>query len=349
MEESKKVRHISQQEAREIDATKVAYFTLNDGTVLLVKNEANTESEEIPQENMTGEEQQYQMNSNEEEEALNQNVEEQNAEEVNEQLPEEQELQKNEVVSGQENQEQVQIESQNENQQVFTTSENEQINNVQIQNVNTQDTQQQISNLENNIPSENENIQQNCSCGYNMNAKLINANTIGSTYIQQQFGKRRQLFKLVEAIPVRFNDFQGVQLINQTNNIRLNLQQYNSNTYIVEKSNRNNFSNYQINTQSSGNDYQEKYMGNTYDQKIDYMKNINQQQIEDQKEQEIKCNCKLGQEQDQQMENQDEEENQQEEETKCCCPIGNPKMREELEIVSPEFYEKYMKMKMNKK
>ena len=50
-EEEGKVRHISQQEAREIDATKVAYFTLNDGTVLLVKNDDNPEPQEILQEN----------------------------------------------------------------------------------------------------------------------------------------------------------------------------------------------------------------------------------------------------------------------------------------------------------
>ena len=111
-EEEGKVRHISQQEAREIDATKVAYFTLNDGTVLLVKNDDNPEPQEILQENI-------QMNSNEEEEK--------NMAEENQQLPEEQELQQN-IISGQENQEQYQIQSQNENQQIVTGSENEQIN-----------------------------------------------------------------------------------------------------------------------------------------------------------------------------------------------------------------------------
>ena len=137
-EEEGKVRHISQQEAREIDATKVAYFTLNDGTVLLVKNDDNPEPQEILQENI-------QMNSNEEEEK--------NMAEENQQLPEEQELQQN-IISGQENQEQYQIQSQNENQQIVTGSENEQINYIQTQSQNAQEVQQQISNLGYNIPSD---------------------------------------------------------------------------------------------------------------------------------------------------------------------------------------------------
>ena len=35
---------------------------------------------------------------------------------------------------------------------------------------------------------------------------------------------------------------------------------------------------------------------------------------------------------------------------KCCCPIGNPALREEMEIVSPETakkYEQYKKMKIS--
>ena len=347
-EEEGKVRHISQQEAREIDATKVAYFTLNDGTVLLVKNDDNPEPQEILQENI-------QMNSNEEEEK--------NMAEENQQLPEEQELQQN-IISGQENQEQYQIQSQNENQQIVTGSENEQINYIQTQSQNAQEVQQQISNLGYNIPSDYDNVYPNsehkyCTCNSNCNAKLIKAQNIGTTYIQRQTGNRRQLYKLVEAIPVRFCDVQGVQLVNQTNNMRFNLQQYNSNTYIVERSNINNFSNYQINTQNSGNEYQQINI-KKYQQQIADKPIINQQIIP-KKEQELKCNCKLTVEQPQEMENnlegenQQEEENQQveenqqleeiqqEEEIKCCCPIGNPKLREEIEIISPEIYEKYKK------
>ena len=147
-------------------------------------------------------------------------------------------------------------------------------------------------------------------------------NTYGrSTYYTQNIGKRRQLFKLVEAIPVRYCDFQGIQLMNQMTNIRLNLQQYNTNTYIVERSNNlNNCSNYQLNTQSSGNDYQEKT----------------------QEELKCNCNCKLGQ-------NNQVCEQQGEDMKCCCCPIGNINMREEWEIVSPEYYEQCKRMKMNKK
>lgn len=326
MEESEKVRHISQQEAKEIDATKVAYFTLNDGTVLLIKENVSPQTQEIAQENIaSGEEQQYQINSNQEEEILNQNAEDQNIEGENEQLPEEQELQQN-IVSGQENQEEIQIQNQTENQQIITGTENEQINNIQTQSQNTQNTQeiqQQTSNIGYNISSEGQNSEQkNCTCSYN--CKLINATNIAntynafgrSTYYTQNVGKRRQLYKLVEAIPVRYCDFQGIQLMNQTTNVRLNLQQYNSNTYIAERGNNN----YQLNTQSSGNDYQE----NT------------------QTQEELKFNYNCNEVQQQQQE-------QQEEEKCCCCPIGNAEMREEYEIVSQEYYEKSLGMKMNKK
>lgn len=85
-----------------------------------------------------------------------------------------------------------------------------------------------------------------------MNAKLVNAQVFTQSQIQGQGqGQRRQLYKLIEAIPVRFCDIQGVQFMNQTNNIQLNLQQYNNDTYVVEKSQRENSSNFQINTLSS--------------------------------------------------------------------------------------------------
>ena len=45
MKESNKVRQISKKEAKQIDPTKVAYFTLNDGTVFIVKDNINKENQ----------------------------------------------------------------------------------------------------------------------------------------------------------------------------------------------------------------------------------------------------------------------------------------------------------------
>ena len=103
-----------------------------------------------------------------------------------------------------------------------------------------------------------------------MNAHLINAQPVT---VSQIVGHKRQLYKLIEAIPVRFLDMQGVQLMNQSDNTQINLQQYNNDTYILEKSNRDASSNIQINTQSSGSDY-----NNTINNKL-------------------KCTCHLGKEQ----------------------------------------------------
>ena len=209
MKKGEKVRQITKKEAKEIDPTKVAYFTLSDGTVFIVKDNMNQERQ---------------------------------------------------------------------NDLVQITSENEKV-------------PQMESNFGYNVSSE--------GSGINMNAHLINAQPVT---VSQIVGHKRQLYKLIEAIPVRFLDMQGVQLMNQSDNTQINLQQYNNDTYILEKSNRDASSNIQINTQSSG--------------KKGY------------------CKC-------------DEKE-----ETKCCCPLGNPAMRQEMEIVSPEIakkYEEYMKKMQNNK
>ena len=244
MDQPGKVRQISKKEAKEIDPKKVAYFTLNDGTVFIVKDNL-AESQNLPEQNIS-------------------------------------------------QTQQIQTEQQKE--LIQTTSQNDQmVNIIQTQSQNTQEVPQLESNFGYNISSEGENLQQNS--GINMNAKLVNAQVFTQGKIQGQ-GQRRQLYKLIEAIPVRFCDIQGVQFMNQTNNIQLNLQQYNNDTYVVEKSQRENSSNFQINTLSS----------------------------------EKKCNCK----------------SQVKQEVKCCFPIGNPALREEMEIVSPEIAEKYfeyMKMK----
>ena len=177
MSEEGKVRQITKTEAKEIDPKKVAYFTLNDGTVFIVKDNINQENTQIQQEQIT--------------------------------------------------------------------TENDQVN-MQTQNTNIQ----QESNYKYYIANQGETIQQNQ--GY-FNARLISAKIIGNNSLNLNQGSKRQLYKLIEAVPVRFYDVQGTQFINQNTNMQINLQQYNNNTYIVEKSAKENMSNYQINTQSSCN------------------------------------------------------------------------------------------------
>ena len=145
MEEASKVRQISKKEAKQIDPTKIAYFTLNDGTVFIVKDNLNKENHSKMQ----------------------------------------------------------------------LTTENDQVN-IQTQSHNTQE----IQNTQN----------------YFCNAKLINARIITQTNFGQQ-GPKKQMYKLIEAIPVRFSDMQGTQLMNQSTHSQINLQQYNNDTYIVEKDN----------------------------------------------------------------------------------------------------------------
>ena len=175
MSEEGKVRQITKTEAKEIDPKKVAYFTLNDGTVFIVKDNINQENTQIQQEQIT--------------------------------------------------------------------TENDKVN-MQTQNTNIQ----QESNYKYYIANQGETIQQNQ--GY-FNARLISAKIIGNNSLNLNQGSKRQLYKLIEAVPVRFYDVQGTQFINQSNNSQINLQQYNNDTYIVQKSTKE--SNYQINTQSSGN------------------------------------------------------------------------------------------------
>ena len=53
MSEPGKVRQISKTEAQHIDPKKVAYFTLNDGTVFVVKDNINQENVQTQQEQIS--------------------------------------------------------------------------------------------------------------------------------------------------------------------------------------------------------------------------------------------------------------------------------------------------------
>ena len=331
MKEEEKVRQITKNEARKIDPSKVAYFTLSDGTVFIVKENMKQENQNVPQ----------------------------------------------------------------EQEQIQTTSQNEQIN-IPTYSQNTQEIQQQENNIGYNISSEGENIQQNSCC----KSRLISAQYIGqNTYIQQ--GPRRQFYKLIQAIPVRFCDIQGVQFMNQNTNSQIYLQRYNNGTYIVDRSSKDNLSNYQVNTQTSGinkfcscggrienvetdkkveeqkvvkneenveeqvNEQQaneEQVEEQVNEQQVE--EQVNEQQVEEQVEEqgneeqvEEQAEEQAEEQVEEQVEEQAEEQveeqvnNEQVEEVKvkhtkvCCCPIGNPALREEMEIISPELYEKMKKLK----
>ena len=395
MKEEEKVRQITKNEARKIDPSKVAYFTLSDGTVFIVKENMKQENQNVPQ----------------------------------------------------------------EQEQIQTTSQNEQIN-IPTYSQNTQEIQQQENNIGYNISSEGENIQQNSCC----KSRLISAQYIGqNTYIQQ--GPRRQFYKLIQAIPVRFCDIQGVQFMNQNTNSQIYLQRYNNGTYIVDRSSKDNLSNYQVNTQTSGinkfcscggrienvetdkkveeqkvvkneenieeqvneqqaneeqveeqvNEQQaneEQVEEQVNEQQVEEQVNeqqveeqvneqqmeeqvneqqANEEQVEEQAEEQVEEQAEeqveeqaeeqveeqVEEQAEEQVEEQVEEQaeeqaeeqveeqveeqaeeqveeqvnNEQVEEVKvkhtkvCCCPIGNPALREEMEIISPELYEKMKKLK----
>ena len=382
MKEEEKVRQITKNEARKIDPSKVAYFTLSDGTVFIVKENIKQENQNVPQ----------------------------------------------------------------EQEQIQTTSQNEQIN-IPAYSQNTQEIQQQENNIGYNISSEGENIQQNSCC----KSRLISAQYIGqNTYIQQ--GPRRQFYKLIQAIPVRFCDIQGVQFMNQNTNSQIYLQRYNNGTYIVDRSSKDNLSNYQVNTQTSGinkfcscggrienvetdkkveeqkvvkneenieeqvneqqvneqqveeqvneqqaneeqveeqlneqqveeqvNEQQVEEQVNEQQANVEQVEEQAEEQVEEQAEEqaeeqveeqvEEQAEEKVEEQVEEQVEKQAEEQieeqaeeqaeekveeqvnNEQVEEVKvkhtkvCCCPIGNPALREEMEIISPELYEKMKKLK----
>ena len=73
MEDNEKIHYISQKEANEIDISKLAYLTLNDGTVLLVNNDSN---QNTSQKNIIIDDLQFEEINNLEGEEYDQNDEE---------------------------------------------------------------------------------------------------------------------------------------------------------------------------------------------------------------------------------------------------------------------------------
>ena len=289
MEDKEKIHYISQKEANEIDTSKLAYLTLNDGTVLLVNNDSNKNNS---QKNIIIDDLQFEEINNSEGEESEQNNEE--------------EKQQNQ----EDNEEQIQSEYrhyiQNNNEELNYSSQGQSKYNQEI--------------------FENKSFLYNC-----INKRIISSNTDNNynNLIDYQETKNYK-YKIIEAIPVKFCYIEDAHLVNQNTNNQTNSQYYNNNTYVVERSKRDTFSNYQI-TQSSRNSNEE---------------NMNIFKIN----KELKCNCPLGKRQSSKKEENKNNEfrcncPKREGQMECCCPIGNPKMREIMNIASPEVAHKYYKIK----
>lgn len=290
MEDNEKIHYISQKEANEIDISKLAYLTLNYGTVLLVNNDSN---QNTPQKNIIIDDLQFEEINNLEGEEYDQNDEE-------------------DKQQNQEDNDKEQIQSeyrhyiQNNNEELNYSSQGQSKNNQEI--------------LEN----------KNFLCNCNINKRIINSNTENNyNYLINEQDPKNYKYKIIEAIPVKFCYIEDAHLVNQNTNNQINSNQYN-NIYVVERSKRDTFSNYQI-TQSSRNSNEE---------------NMNIFKIN----KELKCNCPLGK---RQFSRKEEIKNNElrcnclkrDGQMECCCPIGNPKMREIMNIASPEVAQQYYKIK----
>lgn len=285
-EEDEKYRQISQQEAKDIDANKVSYYTLLDGTVVFVKKDGEAgegspvqgnepikkEEQEILSQNKSNNVQDQAQSQNEQNIDQNKDINTSESNQINQQQN---------TLSSQEMQDQAQIQTQSQNQQILSGSENENVQlNTEINTDTTNVIPSQNQSKNNNVilqpgdnfayssiriqkPPQNPQEQVCPSCNYrfplqngpgqfaSFNAKLIEARPYGfngqlykvqnlQNYSQSQtqlLPKRRQLYKLIEAVPIKVS---GMNLVNINTNTKLNLVNSNSYTYLVEKNNINN-------------------------------------------------------------------------------------------------------------
>ena len=208
------VTQISLKEACQIDVNYIDYYTLKDGTIIKIKREGEEAIGSQYQE-----EGQYmsQNNQNTEEEFQGQSKFEQS----------------NSIQNNFEFKEMIQpnISNKNkDNKQILQPGENY---GYYISNEEGKYIQSQEKSLSNdNLMTQ----------GYlNYNAQLINANAFNSQLLNQlqfknlslsgpqyfRFGPKRQLYKLVEAMPVRTNE---------NNSFQVKSQQYNANSFMVDNS-----------------------------------------------------------------------------------------------------------------
>ena len=263
MEEVQKVRQVTQSEAKEIDTSKISYFTLIDGTVVVVKrNEKEGLNQQVPMvESQKEEDAKFQLENkskNVEQEIQIQSQNEQLISENNDTnniLPNQINQQNN--LSNQEYPEQDQIQNQSPNQQFLSGSENEKISKISSYISSGFQNQSKIKNNR-EIMDEGENygffytavVKNNTMKTSNQkNTPIKNNKNISQT--QKQPPKKRQLYKLVEAIPVKLSEYGTIPLFDQNTKEKLNILESNNCSYLFEpsKSTYNIHNKYQNNTQ----------------------------------------------------------------------------------------------------
>ena len=254
MEDKEKIHYISQKEANEIDTSKLAYLTLNDGTVLLVNNDSNKNNS---QKNIIIDDLQFEEINNSEGEESEQNNEE--------------EKQQNQ----EDNEEQIQSEYrhyiQNNNEELNYSSQGQSKYNQEIF----------------------ENKPYLCNCNNNKK-QIISSNTENNynNLIDKQEQKNYK-YEIIEAIPVKFCYIEDAHIVNQNTNNQINSQHYNNNTCVVERSKRDTFSNYQI-TQSSRNSNEENMNIFKINKELKCNCPLGKRQFskkEENKNNEFRCNC----------------------------------------------------------
>lgn len=274
-----KVRQVSQKEASQIDVNNVDYFTLTDGTIIKIKKEGEESAGAQFQEQG-----QY----------INQNIQN----------------------SANDYQEQSQYQQSNEYQNNYESSSNA-ARQMQNQERNSKVILNPGENYGYYMSNEGENVyqsQQNLESNYyqaqqdylNYNAKLVDASICDYQIINQlqlknlslsgpqffRYGPKRQLYKLVTAIPVRINNSTGTTL---KSNTQVNLQQYN--TYMA-----NNYKNQEL-KQEAGMDYKEESnqnktiqlkLGKNFSFNPEYGEEINEYEGEEYQNQNMEYNNNTG-------------------------------------------------------
>ena len=386
MDKSENVVKISLEEASKIDANEIAFYTLTDGTIIRVKREG----EEAYGEQSQGQDKNISQKQNVQSSSKKNNIY------IQEQKAELQNNYEANQMSQQSSSNKYQEQSQIQNQQVLSSSENE--NNLQINSGIQENAQYSGQILQPGVNygyyisggDAQRNYVQKQQIQYNQqpqgflsyNAKLINAEicddqlfnqlnlqnlSLSGAQIVQQGGqfKKRQLYKLIHAIPVNLSELTGTETINT----QMSMQQYNNDTYRVEKLRHQNFKQ-KMGMNSQGQNNYNLNAGKNFSFNTNYLQNqINNDGYEQygQKSQTQKCTCKnksLKKIQNKSLFQNDEfcncdlnysESSQKQGRSsynvvsgsasssakrgQCTCPIGKTQSRSSYKVVTSQYYE----------
>ena len=263
---------ISQNDVRKIDASQVSYYTLKDGTIVHIKREDEATN--------------YHLQNDQQFIADNYSNSKQNQQ------------MESPLVNQYQEQAQFGSENQYQEQQILNSQENE--NNLQMNSNLVSGNQTQIENEQVILqPGDNYGFyvsgqgrsrfkknrkQLKCTCNQ---IPLIDGEILGnqinqfginnySHYGTQTFHQgRRQLYKLITAVPVKLNDLKGVKLMNQKDNTQIHLRQYNSNTYMVGKTKHQKaIRQMRMNVPVQDQLYQNNYESMTFNRKANHHKHL---------------------------------------------------------------------------